>query len=286
MAMTLRQLSTPYAHWEYVHPQSGDRLRVVPERGGIVTEWRCNGREILYFDQSRYADPTQSIRGGIPVLFPICGNLPGDRLPLKSGEASLKQHGFARGLPWQLELLDDQSGVRLWLTDTDETLAHYPFRFRLEMAVRPVSDALEITTTIANANEGGELMPFSFGLHPYFNVTDLSRTSLEGLAPQCLNHLVMAEAETGDQLSRLPEGVDFLTRPAGPVTLVDEAAGTRLQLQHQAPMDLTVVWTEPPRPMVCLEPWTGPRQSLITGDGKLELAAGERLQLSCRYALS
>ena len=113
MAMTLRQLSTPYAHWEYVHPQSGDRLRVVPERGGIVTEWRCNGREILYFDQSRYADPTQSIRGGIPVLFPICGNLPGDRLPLKSGEATLKQHGFARGLPWQLELLDDQSGVRL-----------------------------------------------------------------------------------------------------------------------------------------------------------------------------
>ncbi len=96
----------------------------------------------------------------------------------------------------------------------------------------------------------------------------------------------MAEAATAGQLSRLPEGVDFLTRPAGPVTLVDEAAGTRLQLQHQAPMDLTVVWTEPPRPMVCLEPWTGPRQSLITGDGKLKLAAGESLQLSCRYALS
>ncbi len=286
MAMTLRQLSTPYPHWEYVHPQSGDRLRIVPERGGIVTEWLCNGREILYFDQLRYADPAQSIRGGIPVLFPICGNLPGDRLPLKSGEATLKQHGFARGLAWQLELMDDQSGVRVRLTDTDETLAHYPFRFCLQMAVRPVSGALEITTTIANLNEGGELMPFSFGLHPYFNVADLSRTSIEGLAPQCLNHLVMAEAETGDQLSRLPEGVDFLTRPAGPVTLVDEAAGTRLQLQHQAPMDLTVVWTEPPRPMVCLEPWTGPRQSLISGDGKLELAAGGSMQLSCRYSLS
>jgi galactose mutarotase-like enzyme len=89
MAMTLRQMSTPYAHWEYVHPQSGDRLRVVPERGGIVTEWLCNGREILYFDQTRYADPKQSIRGGVPVLFPICGNLPCDRLPLKSGEATL-----------------------------------------------------------------------------------------------------------------------------------------------------------------------------------------------------
>ena len=87
-------------------------------------------------------------------------------------------------------------------------------------------------------------------------------------------------------LSRLPEGVDFLTRPSGPVTLVDSAAGTRLQLQHHEPMDLTVVWTEPPRPMVCLEPWTGPRQSLISGDRKLELAAGQSSTLTCRYALS
>ena len=109
---------------------------------------------------------------------------------------------------------------------------------------------------------------------------------LEGLAPRCLNHLEMADAETASQLGRLPDGVDFLTRPSGPVTLVDTAAGTRLQLQHQEPMDLTVVWTEPPRPMVCLEPWTGPRQSLVSGDRKLELSAGQSTTLTCRYLVS
>ena len=82
MAMTLTQQSAPYAHWEFVHPTSGDRLRIVPERGGLVTEWCCDGREMLYFDQERYADSSKSIRGGIPVLFPICGNLPGDVLPV------------------------------------------------------------------------------------------------------------------------------------------------------------------------------------------------------------
>ncbi len=284
--MTLRQLSAPYAHWEYVHPQTGDCLRLVPERGGLVTEWLCNGRDILYFDASRFADPTKSIRGGIPVLFPICGNLPGDRLALASCETTLKQHGFARDLPWQLTLLDDQSGVCLCLKDTEETRMHYPFRFRVEMVVRPVSGALEISITIGHANDGGEPMPFSFGLHPYFKVTDLGSTRIEGLAPTCFNHLDMATTETLGQLSRLPEGVDFLTRPAGPVSLVDEAAGTRVQLQHQAPMDLTVVWTDPPRAMVCLEPWTGPRQSLISGDRKLMLTPGESLQLSCRYVAS
>ena len=59
--MTLTQQTGPYAHWEYIHPESGDRLRIVPERGGIVTEWRCGEREVLYFDQERYADPGKSI---------------------------------------------------------------------------------------------------------------------------------------------------------------------------------------------------------------------------------
>ena len=96
----------------------------------------------------------------------------------------------------------------------------------------------------------------------------------------------MAETDTAGQLQRLPEGVDLLCRPSGPVTLVDDQAGTKVQLDHPAPMDLTVVWTEPPRQMVCLEPWTGPRQALISGDRRLELAAGESLELCCIYRVS
>ena len=282
--MTLTQQTAPYAHWEYVHPETGDRLRIIPERGGIVSEWRCGEREVLYFDQERYADPAKSIRGGIPVLFPICGNLPGDLLQVKGVDHTLKQHGFARNLPWQLQLLDDQSGVRLSLSSTDDTLAAYPFVFVVEMEVRPVAMALEISTTIHNRSD--QPMPFSFGLHPYFNVSDLAKTRLTGLAERCLNHLEMADAATAEQLSRLPEGIDFLCRPAGDVTLIDDVTGAQLQLQHQEPMDLTVVWTEPPRKMVCLEPWTGPRQSLVSGDRKLVLEPGTQQTVACRYAVS
>ena len=97
----------------------------------------------------------------------------------------------------------------------------------------------------------------------------------------------MAEVDTASQLGRLTDGVDFLTRPVGAsVALIDQAAGRRIELQHQSPMDLTVVWTDPPRSMLCLEPWTGPRQALISGDRKLELAPGEAQQLRCRYQIS
>ena len=285
--MTFRQQSAPYAHWEFVHPSSGDRLRVVPERGGLVTQWSCDGREVLYFDQERFADPANSIRGGIPVLFPICGNLPNDCLPLNCGDFVLKQHGFARDLAWQIELLGDQSGVMLTLNDCAETRKVYPFGFCIQMEMRPLKAALEISISITNTSESAsEPMPFSFGLHPYFNVSDLSRTDVEGLPGRCFNHLGMAEAESAAQLSRLHQGVDFLTHSSGPVTLIDQQSGARLQLQHHEPMDLTVVWTDPPRAMVCLEPWTGPRQALISGDRKLELGVGESRRLRCRYSLS
>ena len=55
MPMTLTQQSAPYAHWDFVHPSSGDRLRIIPERGGLVSGWCCGGREVLYFDQERYS---------------------------------------------------------------------------------------------------------------------------------------------------------------------------------------------------------------------------------------
>jgi len=52
-----------------------------------------------------------------------------------------------------------------------------------------------------------------------------------------------------------------------------------------APFERVVVWTKPSRPMVCLEPWTAPRQALVGGDRRLLLAPGENRDLHCRYRL-
>ena len=50
-------------------------IKFCPKRGGLITNWVSEGKEILYFDEKRFIDKTKSIRGGIPILFPICGNL-------------------------------------------------------------------------------------------------------------------------------------------------------------------------------------------------------------------
>jgi galactose mutarotase-like enzyme len=78
--------------------------------------------------------------------------------------------------------------------------------------------------------------------------------------------------------------VDLLARPLQKVvTLRDPAAGTSLSLEITPPLDRVVLWTDPPRSMVCLEPWSGPRGALLSGDGRLTLAPGESLRLGCRY---
>lgn len=282
--MPLERSDDPLGHWRFTDPRSGDSLQLVPERGGLLSGWCCGGQEILYFDAARFADPSLSVRGGVPVLFPICGNLPDDRLPLPQGSFLLPQHGFARTMAWALSELDDGHGVRLTLQDDATSRAHYPFAFTLELDYRLEPSALAITARVQNRGPvDGPPMPFSLGLHPYLAVSDPASVRLEGLPARCLDHTTLTPADTAPLLGRLGQGVDLLAEARGPVRLRDPLAGRTIVLDASPPFDLVVVWTDPPRPMVCLEPWTGPRGSLVSGERRLDLAAGESLALRARY---
>jgi galactose mutarotase-like enzyme len=263
-----------------------------------VTSWFANGEERLYFDAERFADPAKSVRGGIPVLFPVCGNLPDNRLELPQGTVELAQHGFARDRPWQLQALADGRGIRLELCDDAITRASYPFAFRLVLEVRLEPAALTIRALVRHEAEDAPdpavagavsaAMPFALGLHPYFAVADLGGAALEGLPARCFDHLTAGPADTAAQLVRLPQGVDLRVERSGTaprlLTGLSSSDGSPkaavIELQADSPFDHTVVWTDPPRPMVCLEPWTARR-----GELGLALAAGEQLELNCRYTL-
>ena len=76
-------------------------IKFCPARGGVITNWVSDGKEILYFDEKRFMDKTKSVRGGIPILFPICGNLSITNSVFGVDYLQFTQHGFARDLPWQ-----------------------------------------------------------------------------------------------------------------------------------------------------------------------------------------
>jgi hypothetical protein len=163
----LEFVAEPYRHWLFTSAH-GDQLRVVPERGGLVTGWACGGRERLYLDQQRFADPANSVRGGIPVLFPICSSLPGNRLDLPQGSFAMNQHGFARDLPWQLRALEDGRGIELTVGHSDVTLAQYPFPPRAAPCAsnpgrRPLAGCPPVTAACGDSRASGSCWDAAFG---------------------------------------------------------------------------------------------------------------------------
>ena len=280
MAFSFEKKTNPYPHWEYLNPEFDSLIRIVPERGGLITEWRSEGKELLYFDLERFLDKDKSVRGGIPILFPICGDLSEGYL-IGGKKYFLKQHGFARDLPWSISLLKDKLGIRLKLSDTKDSRSYFPFLFTLLMDVCLKEKSLQISVKIYN--QGHDSMPFSFGLHPYFQISNLQKIKIDGLPEKCIDQTNMKVTNVSDQIRILDKGVDFLSYPSSSVKLFDFLSRNVIELIHQEPMDTTVIWTDPPRQMVCLEPWTSPRNSLVTGDRKLEIKPEEYIDLSTTF---
>jgi len=276
MTASFAKKTSPYPHWEYSNPHLDSSIRIVPERGGLITEWRSEGKELLYFDLDRFMDKDKSVRGGIPILFPICGDLSEGYL-IGGKKYFLKQHGFARDLPWSISQLNDDLGVSLKLSETNDSLSSFPFFFTIQMDVYLKEKSLQIIVKIYNQSE--DPMPFSFGLHPYFKVSNIKKIKLDGLPGRCIDQTNMKVTNASDQVRILDKGVDFLSYPSSSVKLLDSLSRNVIELIHQEPMDTTVIWTDPPREMICLEPWTSPRNSLVTGDRKLLVKSQEYIEL-------
>ena len=137
------------------------------------------------------------------------------------------------------------------------------------MEIRLKNNSIDILSRIKN--NSNRIIPFSFGLHPYFKVSDLNEVSIKGLPEKCFNHKDFSIGKTNIELESLSKGIDLLSGPTNCSTLYDLKSNTSIVMITEKPFDLSVIWTDPPRRMVCLEPWTSPRNSLISGDRTIRL---------------
>lgn len=268
--------------------ETNAHLSVVPERGGIITHWQVHNQDILYFDAKRFTDSQLSVRGGIPILFPICGNLPDNTYTLNGQAYSLKQHGFARDLPWQVVQQETQNAAELTLslTSNDKTRSVYPFDFQLTFTYRLHGHILDIQQRLTNLS--GQPMPFSLGLHPYFLVKDKTQLSFELPADQFQNHLTgQVDPFSGNFDFSQPE-IDIAFRPLqrDAATVTDNDLRRRLTLTWGDTYSTLVFWTVQGKDYYCLEPWTAPRNALNRGDNLLVLDPQNTYESFVRFAVA
>ena len=264
--------------------EAGSAVTIVPARGAIVTRFRVGGRELLYLDETTLRDPTKNVRGGIPVLFPSPGRLTGDRFTRAGRSGAMKQHGFARDLPWATRSIDASARrATLVLGATDATRAAFPYDFALAITYSLTGASLRLDADVENT--GSETLPFGFGLHPYFLVPD-SEKGRARIATRATRAFDNVEKKT------VPFGGFDLTAREVDLHLVDHGSseselswgdGARLAIRASPELTRWVVWTLAGKDFVCVEPWTGPADGLNTGDGLLELAPGGKRSLGVMF---
>ncbi len=238
--------------------EAGSLVSLAPARGGMVTRFSVRGVPALFLDEATLRDPSKSVRGGIPVLFPIAGKLPGDRYELAGRTFSMKQHGFARNLPWSvLEVsTDDGASVTLGLEASDATRAQYPFNFALRFTYRLRGEVLTVEQRFENRSDAP--MPLHPGLHPYFSVPDSAKAGvrLDTDATRGLDNRTGDEVAVTRPIELAGREVDlFLLDHRPRQTVLHRPGMPGVRIGFGAEQALLVVWTLPGRDFVCVEPW-------------------------------
>ncbi|WP_013325057.1 aldose 1-epimerase [Gloeothece verrucosa] len=255
-------------------------VEVVPDRGGIITRWKIQGQELLYLDEERFKDPKLSVRGGNPILFPICGNLPDNIYDYQGKQYILKQHGFARDLPWQVskEAADDCASLTLVLSSNDQTRAVYPLDFQLVFTYQLQGNQLKILQRFSNLSS--VRMPFSVGFHPYFWVKDKTGLTFDIPGSEYQDQQTKTHYPFSGEFDLTQDEIDvaFKSITRNSASYTDHKRRLQITLTYSDLYSTLVFWTVKGKEYICIEPWSAPRNALNSGEQLNYIEPGKTLE--------
>ena len=292
---------------------AGDDLRAsfVPAAGMIGCSLEHRGEELLVQRGGLDAWRGTGRSFGLPLLHPWANRLRDWRYAVagravtidrsrgvvRADEHDLPIHGaLAAAEDWDIVDAGAEGGAA-WLEAAldygrrDDRLAVFPFRHRLELAIRLEGDTLTITTTVV---PGENEVPLAFGWHPWLMLPGVPRAEWELTQPARVAYTldsrklptgerteVPAErAPLGDRAldthSAVPEDARFALSGGGREIAVEWAGGYRYA-QVFAPTALDVA---------CLEPMMAPVAALSTGDELETVQPGESASAAFRVRVT
>lgn len=240
---------------------TGASAVILPEKGATVISYCVDGREYFYRDQENL-DSAERPRCGIPFLFPAFGRTPeGSAYPMEI-------HGFGHTSAWEVVSYKEDE-LRLELHANEDTLKVYPFHFQVVLTFALRDGKLTIHQKYEN--HGGETMPYAFGFHPYFAVTDAAETEVSINAGLELDMLTGKPVPCTKKSVKIafPEGAAesgafFLQ--ASDSAVIDAGNGKRIQMHFDESFNRMVLWSVKGKGFLCVEPINSSPNGLTTGD--------------------
>ena len=208
-----------------------------------------------------------------PILFPHAGKVVDGKIEARGGVYESGQHGFARLMEHDfVEQTEDT--IVLELCANEETLAKFPYDFRLVSTFSLEGDTLHHSLTVENLDD--VKLPFGIGYHPAFTVpfddkhvaTDYELRFDEMESPLCVNCLPTGLVQRdhyclGSNITAIPVDeqlfandshcmVNLKSRTLG---LYEKGTG-RGVVCDISEFPYTLIWSKPGMPrFVCIEPW-------------------------------
>jgi glucose-6-phosphate 1-epimerase len=162
--------------------------------------------DLLFVSEHALFQPGKAIKGGIPVCWPWFGRDPDDR--------GRPDHGFVRARGWKLlsteTMVDGATRVRLGCRDDEATRALWPYRFALELEV---TVGATLAVALVTRNTGPAPVTITQALHTYFNVGDVRRAQVLGLA----GHSYLDKVALSDPTATPAADPDAPVEQSGPI---------------------------------------------------------------------
>ena len=247
---------------------SGSTAARIALHGAEPVSWRVGDREYLWS-----GDPAHWNRHA-PWLFPVVGASAGAAVTVEGRAYPMPQHGFARDRRFA-PVAQAGDRVRLRLSETPETLAHYPFPFRLDITATVAPGRLAFLCEVVNT--GSSPLPYGLGFHPAFPwpFAGGERRAGGGYAVRFEHPEQPAAPEVGPGglllRTQRPVPLDGEVLPLDPALFTEALvflnarsrwmrftapSGAAIRLEAEDFPHLAV-WTKPTAPFLSLECWTG-----------------------------
>lgn len=195
-----------------------------------------------------------------PVLFPLVGKYKEGKTHYDGKEYFLGQHGFARDS--EFSLIEKTGNILVFeLTSNKETIAKYPFKFRLVCSFVLENNKIIVGWTVENTDN--KTIHFSIGAHPAF-YCDKGKTTLTMNAENIRYNLINADGlYTSPQYDIANSFVlddEIFDKDA---LIIENSGVTEVSLDNYLTVNFDAplfgIWSPAKKnaPFVCIEPWFG-----------------------------
>ena len=203
-----------------------------------------------------------------PVFFPICGRLVDKKYTYGGKTYEMNSHGFASTSIFREELVSETE-AKFILTESEETLKQYPFRFVFTVRYALEKNTLSVEYRVENPAK--EDLYFSFGAHEAYNAENFEKWSVELEKKEDLylkKQPVLGYLEEGRQLfeknvKELPLTYKLFENDAlifdglQSRSVLLKRDGTPVVKVEFSDFKELLLWTKVGAPYLCIEPWNG-----------------------------